>query len=281
MRQPRRPLSSIVLAAAIAGLAAPARADDRNDRKQACATAAEDAQQLRMDAKLRAARDRLLSCSRPECPATVLRDCSQWMNEVAALMPTVVLGARDAQGRDVLSARVSIDGVVVASGLDGKTIEVDPGTHTFRFEAEGTATEQVVLIREGEKGRLVSVILDAASATPATPATTPASQPARGETPEGDASISPWTWIFGGVGLVALGIGAALEVSVNSDASNLQSQCGHACSHSQVDPLVLRQQVLGPIAFGVGALGLGLATYTFFATPTANGGATAGVAGRF
>ena len=281
MSQPCRPLSSIVLAAAVAGLAAPVWADDRNDRKQACATAAEDAQQLRMDAKLGAARDRLLVCSRPECPATVLRDCSQWMNEVTALIPTVVLAARDAQGRDVLSARVSIDGVAVASGLDGKAIEVDPGTHTFRFEAGGTATEQAVLIREGEKGRLISVLLDASGTTTATPAITPAPQPARGETPEGHASTSPWTWIFGGAGLVALGIGAYLEVSVNADASSLQGSCGHSCLQSQVDPLVLKQQVLGPIAFGVGALGLGLATYTFFAVPTPNGGATAGVAGLF
>ena len=143
--------------------------------------------------------DRLLSCSRPECPATVLRDCSQWMNEVVALMPTVVLGARDAQGRDVLSARVSMDGVVVANGLDGKTIEVDPGTHTFRFEAGGAATEQRVLIREGEKGRLVSVTLDTTGATPVTPATpaTPSpTPPARGETPEVRTSPSPWTWIL-------------------------------------------------------------------------------------
>jgi len=78
----------------------------------------------------------------------------------------------------------------------------------------------------------------------------------------------------------AFAIGAYLEVSVNSDAGSLKSTCGHDCPRSQVDPLVLKQQVLGPIAFGVGALGLGLATYTFFATPT-DGGATAGVAGRF
>ncbi len=278
MRQPVRPFAPIVLAAAIAGLAAPARADDRNDRKQACATAAEDAQQLRIDAKLKAARDRLLVCSRAECPATVLRDCSQWMNEVAALMPTVVLGARDAQGRDVLTAQVSIDGAVVASGLDGKAIEVDPGTHTFRFVSGGATAEQAVLIREGEKGRSISVTLDAQGAMPAV---APTPQPTAMESTPSRPAVSPGTWVLAGVGLVGIGIGTYLEVSVNSDASSLQGSCGHDCSHDKVDPLVLKQQVLGPIAFGVGALGLGLATYTFFAVPTASGGATAGVAGRF
>jgi hypothetical protein len=167
---------------------------------------------------------------------------------------------------------------VVARGLDGKAIEVDPGAHTFRFEAGGSAAEQAVLIREGEKGRLISVTLDAASAAaPAAPSVSPAARESSGKA----FSPSPWTWVLGGVGLVALGIGTYLEVSVNSDASNLQSTCGHGCSHSQVDPLVLEQQVLGPIAFGVGALGLGLAAYTFFATPTGGGGAVAGLAGRF
>jgi hypothetical protein len=190
----------------------------------------------------------------------------------------VVLGARDAQGRDVMDVQVSIDGVLVANGLDGKAIEVDPGSHTFRFEARGATTEQAVLIREGEKGRSISVTLGApAAASPAAPVSQPTTQEQTGGRP----AVSPWTWILGGVGLVALGIGTYLEVSVNSDASNLQSTCGHSCSHSQVDPLVLKQQVLGPIAFGVGALGLGLATYTFFAVPTTSGGATAGVAGRF
>ncbi len=239
-----------------------ARADDRADEKAACATAAEESQQLRIDGKLRAARDRLLACSRPTCPATVLRDCTQWMSEVTGLMPTVVPAARDALGRDRLDVRVSIDGVVVIRGLDGKAIEVDPGAHTFRFEAPGAASvEQAVLVREGEKGRPVTVTLAAA---------VPSGPDVMGRTPgEGAApppvapSSSAWAWpgILGGAGVAFLGLGAALELSVNADASGLQGTCGHACSHAQVDPLVLRQQVLGPIAFGVGALSLGVATY--------------------
>ena len=79
---------------------------------------------------------------------------------------------------------------------------------------------------------------------------------------------------------MALGIGAYLEISVNADASGLQSTCGHACSHAQVDPLVLKQQVLGPIAFGIGAVSLGASAYTLFAAPV-QGGAATGVGGTF
>jgi hypothetical protein len=277
MRRARPRLGAVALLA-LSG-AAPwtfARADERAGEKQACASAAEDAEQLRIDARLLAARERLLRCSRAECPAAVRSDCAQWMTEVAAAMPTVVLGVRDTSGRDVLSARVSVDGVVVAQGLDGKAVEVDPGVHAFRFELGGAAVEQTVLIREGEKNRAITTTLELGPVAPAGRATGSA-LPTRQET---SLRASTWTWALGGIGLVALGVGAYLELSVDADASELRTTCGHSCSHAQVDPLVLRQQVLGPTAFGVGALSLGLATYTLFAA-SARGGAVAGVRGRF
>ena len=271
-----------VVVVTVMGLArgASASPSERADAKQLCASAAEEAEQLRSDARLRAARERLLRCSRPECPAAVRSDCAQWMTEIEAAMPTVVLGVRDARGQDVLGAHVSVDGLAVTHGLDGKALEVDPGVHKFRFESAGAAVEQAVLIREGEKSRAITATLDVG---PVAPAARSSARPAAGSSPASSTSSprpSAWTWALGGIGLVALGIGAYLELSVNADASGLQSSCGHFCSHAQVDPLVLKQQVLGPIAFGVGALSLGLAAYTFFAAPVA-GGAVSGVGARF
>jgi hypothetical protein len=273
MRRARPRLGAVVLLSlACAAPSTFARADERAEEKQACASAAEDAEQLRIDARLLAAR---------ECPATVRSDCAQWMTELAAAMPSVVPAVRDASGRDLLSARVSVDGVVVAHGLDGKAVEVDPGVHTFRFEVGDAAVEQTVLIREGEKNRAITTILDLRPAAPIGPAA-PAAPSAASTPPPPARSIraSTWTWALGGVGLLALGVGAYVEASVDADASALENTCGHSCSHAQVAPLVLKQQVLGPIAFGVGALSLGLATYSLFAS-SARGGMVAGVRGRF
>jgi hypothetical protein len=255
---------------------ASADAAERANEKQMCASDAEDAEQLRSDARLLAARERLLRCSRPECPAAVRSDCTQWMTEVAAAMPTVVLGVRDARGQDVLAAHVSVDGVPAARALDGKALEVDPGVHRFRFESAGAAVEQVVLIREGEKSRAITATLEISPLSPVAPA---AHSPLPGRS---TSSLRPttWTWALGSIGLLALGIGAYLELSVDADANSLETTCGHSCSHAQVDPLVLKQQVLGPIAFGVGALSLGLAAYTLFAAPVV-GGAVSGVSARF
>jgi hypothetical protein len=248
-----------------------AGADQPADEKQACASAAEEAEQLRIDARLLEARERLVRCSRPACPTAVRNDCAQWMTEVVAAIPTVVLGVRDGRGQDVLSARVSVDRVAVEHALEGKPLEVDPGVRTFRFESAGAATEQVVLIREGEKSRAITATLDTGLGAPAVPS---------GSASPPSPRISPWTWAFGSVGVLALGLGAYLEISVNHDANGLQRACGHSCSRAQIDPLVLKQQVLGPIAFGVGAISSGLAAYTLLASPV-RGGAVAGLGGRF
>src|SRR4051794_29874474 len=74
-----------------------ARADDRHG----CAAAAERAQALRGSAKLRAALTELLACSQPRCPAIVREDCVKWVSEVQEQMPTIVVRAHDARGRDV------------------------------------------------------------------------------------------------------------------------------------------------------------------------------------
>ncbi len=279
MRRVRPRLSAVVLLTA-AGVSqrTAAGADERADEKQACASAAEEAEQLRIDGRLMAAREHLLRCSRPACPATVRSDCAGWMTEVAAAIPTVVLAVRDARGQDVLGALASVDGVPIAQGLDGKALEVDPGVHTFRFESGGAAMEQVVLVREGEKSRAITATLDggpiATTAGSGSISSPPASPPAA------SSRASPWTWAFAGLGVVALGVGTYLELSVNADASALESSCGHSCSHAQVDPLVLKQRVLGPIAFAAGALSLGLAGYTLLAAPVRSG-AVAGMSGRF
>lgn len=252
-----------------------ARAAERTDEKQACASAAEEAEQLRSDARLLAARERLLRCLRPECPAAVRSDCGQWMTEVAAAIPTVVLGVRDGRGQDVLGAVASIDGVPLTHGLEGKPLEVDPGVHRFRFESDGAVAEQAVLVREGEKARAITATLDRAPVAPIA-----SSGPPPPPSPVSSHGASPWTWALGGIGVVALGVGAYLELSVNADASGLQSTCGHSCPQARVDPLVLKQQVLGPVAFGIGALSLGAAAYTLLAAPV-RGGAVAGLGGRF
>jgi len=60
-----------------------------------------------------------VACSNPACPAVVKRDCDQWLTEMDASLPSVVVAARDATGRDLVDVRVTIDGTVLTQSWDG------------------------------------------------------------------------------------------------------------------------------------------------------------------
>jgi len=127
------------------------------DSKQACVAASEKAQRYRLDGKLGDAQRELLVCSRDTCPSVVRSDCNVWLNEVNNLMPSIVVGAKDEDGADLVDVRVFLDGQKVLGRLDGKSMPVPTGEHTVRLERDGAQPlEQKVLIREGEKARAIS-----------------------------------------------------------------------------------------------------------------------------
>jgi hypothetical protein len=159
-----------------AGAANPTLARAEPSAADQCIAAAEQSQPLRHDGKLRAARQKLLACSRPECPAVVRADCTKWLADLDGVMPKVVLSAVDSRGADLADVRVSFDGEIVAQRLDGKEIEIDPGTHTVRFERAGSAPiEQQVVVRETERHRVLTATF--ASARPSSPEPLPSPEP--------------------------------------------------------------------------------------------------------
>lgn len=127
------------------------------DSKQACIAASEKAQRFRLDGRLGDAQRELLVCSRESCPSVVRSDCNVWLNEVTGLMPSIVVGAKDESGADLVDVRVFVDGQKVLGRLDGKSMAVPTGEHTVRLERDGASPlEQKVLIREGEKARPIT-----------------------------------------------------------------------------------------------------------------------------
>ncbi|WP_438011704.1 hypothetical protein WME89_25535 [Sorangium sp. So ce321] len=183
-----RPALALCLAAALSLAGIDARAQPS---KRACAAAYERAQGLRRDGKLIAAREALIACSQPTCPAAAVADCGPWLAEVEKSLPSVVIAARDAGGRERLDVRVLVDGRLLAATLDGKALPVDPGPHTFRYEpAGGPAVEERVLIREGEKNRAITVILGSPPAG-APPSPRPIVAPAAPGVPPSAARTAP------------------------------------------------------------------------------------------
>ncbi len=255
-----------ILGSIVAVTPSPARADE----KAACIAASEDAQQLKLDGKLTLARARLLGCARAECPAIVRQDCAQWIAEVDAALPTVVLGARADDGHDLIAVRVLVDGAVVAEHLDGRPLAIDPGPHAFRFESreETSPVEIRVLARAGERNRPITATFAPRPRTLATPplVEAPAPQPSRvaAATPPASHTISPFAWVLGGAGVVALGAAIYFEVAQAVDYNHLSSTCAGHCPADQVDHVGTERWIAG-ISGGVGVLALGGAALLFSA----------------
>ncbi|HEV3194441.1 MAG TPA: hypothetical protein VGY54_28285 [Polyangiaceae bacterium] len=139
----------------------PARADD-----QACNDAYEQGQVLRKDAKLLEAREVFRTCVN-ECVADAKKNaCGEWLAQTEHDIPTVVFSAKDGAGVMLVDVIVSIDGKALAAKLDGKSVEVNPGVHTFSFQSpDGTNKKEIQVVAEqGKKDTPVAVILGAAPA---------------------------------------------------------------------------------------------------------------------
>ena len=257
------PLSLGGLAAMLTVTSLCSRALADEDERAACATTAEQAQELRAAHKLIEARKQFIDCSRSSCPNVVSQDCTQWLSEITAVTPSVVISATDPAGHSVAGVRLSLDGVKVLDKLNGEALSVDPGTHQLRLEAEGMRTvEQQLTLKEGETNRLVAVLLVAKQ--PPAPLTNPsvASQRSRFK--------AALPYALAGVGAVALGSFAYFGIKGKSEANDLADTCGatKTCSESQVDP-VRHHLLTADVSLGISLVSLGVATWMFISQHSA------------
>jgi hypothetical protein len=223
----------------------------------ACVQAAEEAQAKRSDHKLVEARRRFLACAQASCPSIVRSDCTMWLSDIERLLPSVVVSAKDAQGAELIDVRVLVDGELLTDRLDGIAQSVNPGIRLFRFERAGVApVEQQVVIREGERGRRLSVVL----AAPAAPRPPPLPAPKAAPYPP-----LP-TYVFGGIGLAAMGSFAYFGLTGRSNANDLANGCGKdkSCTEDEVSP-VRTQLLIADVSLGVGLVAIGTAVYFLIA----------------
>ena len=191
------------------------------DPKTECINAADQAQSARDDGKYRAAREAFATCARAVCPKPVAATCTKWSRELDDAMPTIVLSAKDASGSDVSAVRVTFDGAQLATVLDGKPVDVDPGSHKLRFEHEGSdPIDQTVVIRAGEKLRAVSVTFHAGASAQTTTEPKP-------ETPKpsggGNTAKTATTVVLSVLAVGGLVSGVALGVASQGDADSAQA----------------------------------------------------------
>jgi hypothetical protein len=230
-----------------------------------CIQAAEEGQAARQVNDLLRSREIFARCAAPECPALVRRDCGAWLEEVALQTPSVVLGARDAQGRDVLDATAVVDGTVVQRRLDGSPVELNPGPHVVRVEIAGAPPVVLdVVLRAGEKNRPIVAALAPPSPPVRRPPPSPAPPFAPIPAPEPGATagrgLPLGTWVLGGVGLAALGVFATFGVLGKNDTDNLRSTCAPGCAPSAVSAARTKLTV-ADVGLGAAIVSLAAATW--------------------
>jgi len=215
------------------------------DERQQCVDAYKQAQMLRKSGDYVTAREQLLICSKESCPAIVKQDCVPWLGEITRGIGSIVVEATDASGKALSTAKVSVDGKVVATTLDGRAIDVSPGTHTIRIEAEGApAVERSVALKEGEKNHAIKVELDVVVAKPAS-----GTEPAPTSRPVPAGAI-----VLGIVGVVGIGAFATLGLLGNAKKSEMDA-CKPNCNPADVDT-VRTQYIAADVALAVGGVAL-------------------------
>ena len=255
-------LSTPIVALALLASSVPARTAFAADSTgAACASAYEKAQYLRRDKKLRAAHKELLVCSQSTCPAAVVGDCTQWLSEVEKGTPTVVFDARDPKGQSLADVKVYMDGELLQNKLDGTAVQVDPGTHTFRFEpAGGTAGEQQALVLEGEKTRVITFSITGppvANAGKQGGEKNGTGNQGAAETSSGGGGKAVGL-IVAGVGVAALAGGIIFGAMGSSQASSDKAAggCAPSCSDDEVSSIKTKL-ILSDVLIPVGIVGIG------------------------
>lgn len=238
-----------------------------------CITAYEKSIKARNEGRLRDARSELLTCAVESCPADVRNECARRISEVNASVPTIVFEAKDQSGGDLSNVKVSMDGQLLVEHLQGTALSIDPGVHTFRFEAEGIASvEKKYVIAQGQKDRREIVVLGAEAMSSGAPSPGPlelTAAPAPGATASTLADepkarptqrILGWTAI--GAGAVGVTLGVVFAAKRWSTLSDRDAICAgdSACpagSQARVDALTEDARAAGT-ASAVGFVAGGL-----------------------
>jgi hypothetical protein len=163
-----------------------------------------------------------------------------------------VFHAKDKSGQDLVAVKVSADGKPVTEQLDGRSIPLDPGVHTFRFEAEGNdPLEQKIVLAEGEHDRAVNARFGSAGAVETGPVAPP---PEKKGAPIG-------AFVVGAVGLVAMGIAPVFYVMGLNQKSGDEAPGGCApagggagCPQSEIDSIQTKLIVGDVLMFGGAAV---------------------------
>lgn len=223
---------------------------DASGEAHACIEAHAAGQFERDAGHLLAAKEQFVACTAAACPAMIRRECVALGESVVAMTPSVVLFAQDADGRAIEGARATVDGQRAILQLDGRPLELDPGAHRFELTLrDGRSQTLSATLSSGEKYR--RIVGTFVAAPPKVP-----------ELPEPAAKgRNPLAYVFGGVGLAALGAWGIFALDGRNKQNELE-RCAPHCQPSDVDAM-RKSYTIADVLLGVSIVSLGTGTYLF------------------
>lgn len=240
--------------------AEPPSDDSGLEQKRSCIAAHAAAQRARHAERLREARAQSARCADEECPEVVRQECGAWLQELAKDQPSVLFVARDGRGRALMDVEVREGAVQLVERLDGRSLEVDPGTHRFRFTRGAESVEVVAFVRAGDKQSLIEAVFNV-----------PAADKARRGIPAKPSlarrrGLPTESWILGGVGAVGFASAVYFGLTGLSRQRDMESGCAPRCASGEIDDMQ-RRYLVADISLGVGLLATAGALWFALAAP--------------
>jgi hypothetical protein len=226
--------------------------------KEQCLDAHSRGQDAKEQNKLSLARKLFLTCAQSSCPQVVQADCARFADELSRLQPSVTFIARDSNGSDLPDTTVYVDGELILTHLDGAQHDLDPGSHTVKFQNAGKEQIVTVVVGGGEKGRAVTATFQSASSgTHDAVALKDDAVVSKQEGPRTTHSKGARLLLWGGAALMAGGatltVVGMLRMPSNCDPSS------HQCAAPPGDPVFSKAasaQSMTNVGWAVGIAGL-------------------------
>jgi hypothetical protein len=235
----------IVPLAIVASVSQAARAADL----EACSVAYARGQEERLAGRLFNARAAFQQCASAECSPALRNDCSRWVKEVEADLPTIRVLVLDEHRAQVASSKVFIDGTAIPFAAWSAPIVLEAGPHELRFEAPGYESVRLEkALRPSDREVEVVVTL----------------RPPEAPVDHGDAGGVPMaSWVLAGAGAAALGGAIYFGVGANDEYHELKRSCAPACAPSASDGMYTKA-VISDVALTGAVIAFGAAAVVYF-----------------
>jgi hypothetical protein len=242
------------------------------DGKADCAAAYTDSQSLRDAHKLVETRARLRVCSQPMCASFMQKDCAQWLEQIEQRLPSIVLIAHTGGGAPLIDTTVVIDDAPtpVATKLDGRAIDVDPGEHKFTFTTpSGDRVVVTSVILEGERAQKVVATIGAVTGGAGADEAPAATRP---------NPLRLFGFVIGGLGVASLATGAVLGGVATATKGSSCNAAGQCSPPGTVSTLTTEANVSTATLIAGGVLAAAGLTMVIVGSPQRAKGASAWIA---